>query len=123
LKRVFLGNTFTMGKLFIMKEEVPEFFCDTLEPHRRDLRNGEAKIMGETAIPEGRYKVCLDKSPKFKRMMPYVLSIPNFSGVMIHPGNDVDDTKGCILVGQELNVGYLMNSLKTFEKLFAMLEK
>jgi len=107
--------------LYIIKDNVPEHICDTLEPAWRDLRHGEAKVKGETAIPEGRYRIGFDASPSFKRTMPYLLSVPYFSGIMIHPGNSAEDTKGCILVGKRLNVGQIVESRNTFNSLFAQM--
>jgi len=121
LKRINLMRSYTEGELYVMKEGVPERFCETLEPHRRDLRCGEAKVMGETAIPEGKYRVSLDMSPKYGRLMPYVQDVPQFTNIMLHPGNDVEDTKGCILVGQRLGLGKLINSRKTFDVLFGLM--
>ena len=59
VKRVYLGDTYTIGKLSIDGD----YFCDTLEDKVRDLnKNGkldefEEKIYGKTAIPYGTYKV------------------------------------------------------------------
>ena len=112
LKRRYLGTTYTIGSLLIDGE----YFCDTLEDTVRDLNkngrfdNGETKIMHETAIPYGRYQVVVNLSPKFKRNLPRLLSVPSFDGVLIHRGNTDKDTSGCILVGENKVKGKVINS-------------
>ena len=81
-------------------------FCDTLEPRVIDLdmsgkfEDDEVKVMKETAIPYGKYKITLRKSPRFKRILPYLHDVPHFEGILIHRGNTLEDTAGCILVGK-----------------------
>lgn len=105
---------YTQGKLYINDE----FFCDTLEDEQR-----REKIPAITAIPKGHYKVIIDVSNRFKRRMPLLLNVPNFSGVRIHNGNTAKHTEGCILVGDYYNKGYITNSRVTFAKLMKVLEK
>ncbi len=81
----------TLGELFI--NDAP--FCYTLEDKVRP--EGE-KVYGETAIPEGTYKVIISHSAKFKRDMLEILDVPGFRGIRIHGGNTVKDTFGCPLV-------------------------
>ena len=95
LSRDFSSSSTTLGVLF----QGPRKICYTLEDAVRD----DAKIPGETAIPAGRYKVVLDKSPRFGREMPRLLDVPGFSGVRIHGGNTHRDTSGCILVAHVRN--------------------
>jgi len=114
LKRTNKAKDFTEGELYLMTGNVPQLICATLEPTWRDLRHGEAKVMGQTAVPEGRYQIEMRHSPTFKRLMPYLCEVPNFSQVMIHPGNTVADTRGCILVGEKNRSGVLINSRRCF---------
>jgi len=91
-----------------------EWECFTLE----DLvREGE-KIPGETAIPAGRYKIIIDMSARFRRLMMHVLDVPNFSGIRIHAGNMPKDTEGCILVGQVKGVASISQSRPALSKLY-----
>lgn len=84
----------TIGQLYI--DDV--FFCFTLEDQ---VRAGE-KVYGETAIPEGRYKVTLEKSPKFGDNTITINCVAGFDGIRIHSGNSPADTKGCPLIGYKL---------------------
>lgn len=107
----------TPGKLYV--DDV--FECDTLEDVVRD---DGVKIWGQTAIPYGTYEVDITYSPRFKQMLPILLNVPNFTGIRIHPGNDVDDTEGCILTGVASGNTIMGGTsrpafLKLFKKLFA----
>lgn len=68
------------------------------------LRDGP-KVPNETAIPSGCYRVVLDYSTRFKRIMPHVLSVPGFEGIRIHQARKAVpvefSTEGCVCVGLE----------------------
>lgn len=102
----------TIGDLFINEE----FICNTLEDVFR-----EKKIAKETCIPYGKYDIIINMSPKYKRLMPRLLNVPNFEGILIHSGNTIKDTAGCILVGTRKE-NTLVNSRDTFNKLFDRLK-
>lgn len=85
------------------------WLCNTLEPHAICWTK-EYKRAGRTAIPCGTYRLQWGYSPKFGKHMPYLLDVPNFLGVMIHTGNTVADTRGCILVGLNTRRGMLTQS-------------
>ena len=90
-----------------------EYVCDTLEPKWRDYAKGARKIKGKSAIPEGRYPIVITFSPTFKKWLPLLVNVPMFSGIRIHAGNDaVNDTQGCILVGENRVRGKVLNSRK-----------
>ncbi len=57
------------------------------------------KVPGATCIPAGVYVVKLLPSGRYHRLMPFILDVPDFRDIEIHPGNTVIDTRGCILVG------------------------
>lgn len=107
----------TLGKLYINNE----FFCDTIEDKYRDLSK-EKKVYGETCIPFGTYKVIINMSPKYGRLMPRLLDVPHFEGILIHSGNTEQDSAGCLIVG-ERSGQKVINSRDTFNRLFNRLEK
>jgi hypothetical protein len=113
VKRLHKTNTSTIGELLI--DGI--FQCYTLEDTERPV-----KIKNETAIPKGTYKVIINQSNRFKRLLPLLLNVPNFEGVRIHSGNTNHDTEGCILVGQTRGDNYVGQSRKAFEKLFKKMQ-
>ena len=124
LERIAKRKTYTIGHLYIREQVMDEYlpgneykyFCDTLEPTWRDYANGAYKVKGRSAIPEGRYAVVISYSPKFKQWLPILLGGPDFNrkwlGIRIHAGNTAKDTEGCILVGQNREVGKVLDSRK-----------
>jgi hypothetical protein len=113
VKRLHKTSNSTIGELTIDGK----FECYTLEDIERDV-----KIKCETAIPKGTYKVIINQSNRFKKLMPLVLNVPNFEGIRIHPGNSNHDTEGCILVGQTRSKDYISKSRKAYEILFAKMK-
>lgn len=105
VKRKAFLNDCTTGELHIDGK----FFCYTLEDTVRDK-----KIDKITAIPYGKYKLILDFSNRFQKIMPHVLDVPGFEGIRIHPGNSATDTEGCLLLGNKLGKGFVGNSRDAF---------
>lgn len=118
LKRIAKKKGYTIGKLYVKQPIIDEYLrgekfiyiCDTLEPQWRDYANGARKIKGKSAIPEGRYPVVITRSSKFKEWLPLLVNVPMFKDILIHAGNTMKDTKGCILVGENKEVGKVLNS-------------
>jgi hypothetical protein len=108
LTRIAKRKSYTIGKLEVDGKP----FCDTLEPTWRDIGYGRPghKVKGHTAIPDGRYPVVITKSEKFNKWLPLLVGVPMFKGVRIHAGNTAEDTEGCILVGENLKAGMVLNS-------------
>lgn len=135
IERKILTDNCTIGKLYIDNK----YFCDTLEDKVRDSNKSgqfdgsEKKIHGQTAIPYGTYKVVMNiVSPKFKDRpwakpyggkLPRLLNVPSFDGVLIHVGNTVKDTLGCILVGKHNGGETISQSTYTFNQLMSILTK
>lgn len=105
--------SWTRGSLFINGKHE----CYTCEDEIR-----EEKVAGATAIPPGRYQVIITDSPRFKRRLPILLLVPNFSGIRIHPGNTSKDTEGCILPGRGFLPTGVTQSVIAFDLLFAKLD-
>ena len=136
LKRIARKANYTIGRLCI--DDV--YFCDTLEPTDRGLRqdlpvevNRARKRKGNTAIPAGRYRLTLEVvSPRFsvkavykpiRGLLPRLINVPAFDGVLIHIGNTERDTQGCILGGRNKQVGMVTESKVTFFSLYDRLKE
>ena len=119
----------TLGALHINGE----FECYTLEDQHQDI-----KVKGETRIPKGTYNIGLrtiggfDARYKakfsFHKGMLQVLNVPGFEYILIHIGNDEDDTAGCLLVGNtannnRLNKGFIGDSTNTYKSLYTKVLK
>jgi Family of unknown function (DUF5675) len=110
---------YTLGKLYINGV----LNCYTVEDEIRAV-----KVKGETAIPEGTYKLALRDSPKFSKTFKvmdkgftieqsnsgnsnlpdhkliWVKDVPGFEYVLIHWGNTDKDTEGCLIVGSSIAI-------------------
>ncbi len=135
LKRIARRESYTIGRLYVDGER----FCDTCEDKDRGLSqklpvslNIAKKKKGVTAIPTGRYRITLDVvSQRFSKKsayqfcggrLPRLVNVPAFDGVLIHIGNTAKNTEGCILVGQNKEVGKVLNSTVTFRQLYERLQ-
>ena len=126
VKRIAKRPTYTIGKMYLDGK----YFCDTLEDTDRNISQStpldtikKVKLPNNTAIPTGTYKVIVNVSPKFKRLLPRLLNVPGFDGVLIHRGNTDKDTSGCILIGENKVVGKVINSTGYETKLVSILNK
>jgi len=116
----------TIGLLY----EGQYFTCFTLEDQYQKI-----KVEGETRIPEGLYKVKQRKvlsglTKKYRAKYPWfdyhfeLQDVPNFKYVYIHIGNDHENSRGCLLVGDRLksnkvdDVNNLGSSRPAFERLY-----
>lgn len=132
LTRIATNDRYTIGRLKIDGK----YFCDTLEPADRGLSSDmplnkikRIKVHGKTAIPTGRYRVdvrtvsprCKNRywAKQFGGIVPRLLDVPFYSGVLIHVGNDENDTEGCLLTGYNKIKGKVIDSAKAFTLLMS----
>ena len=88
--------------------------CHTLEmPWRGNLHNS-------SCIPSGEYDVIKASSPKFGQVF-YIKNVPQREGILIHPGNTLKDTSGCILPGLATDDNGVIQSRLAMDRLFSKL--
>ena len=126
VERRWPKSEYTIGRVYINDT----FYCNSMEDCDRGLQQWmsvaeieNAKIYGETAIPKGKYIVTMDYSPKYKRVMPHVMNVKGFTGILIHSGNTAKDSLGCILLGKNDKPGWISNSRATCQKFEALLKE
>jgi len=127
IQRHALKAGYTIGRMEINGR----YFCDTLEDTDRGLRESMTedeiaalKVKGATAIPTGTYRIDMQtRSPRFGRVLPRLVSVKGYAGVLIHSGNTAADTEGCILVGENRERGKVLNSRATLEHLLVFLRE
>ncbi len=129
LLRSYPKQDYTIGLLYVKGW----YFSATLEDTDRGLEKTmpieeiqRIKVKGKTAIPKGEYRIRLTVSEKFRNrawakpyggLVPLLEDVPGYSGIRIHPGNTAADTEGCILPGQNLRPGMVLNSTVTYRRL------
>ena len=91
LIRTLYENDGTFGILTI---EGTDFSCVTAE--RPWIENKK----GISCIPEGIYSSSFEDSPRFKRPLYRLHSVPNREGVLIHNANFPSQLDGCIAIGK-----------------------
>lgn len=112
IRDTFTENS-TIGKLYI--DGV--YFCETLEDKDRGMNqslslaeNKKLKVKGQTCIPYGKYKGIVNMSPAKKRLLPRILNVPAFDGILLHKGNTNADSLGCVLLGTTRGVDAVYQS-------------
>lgn len=115
LKRNVFTDKSTGGELYYPDGA---FACHTLEDVCRKV-----KLQNMTAIPAGRYEIILNWSDRYQRIMPRLLAVPRFTGILIHSGNYPTHTNGCILVGLKKGEDAVFDSMLAFEALFPQIRK
>ncbi|QJB56163.1 DUF5675 family protein [Pseudodesulfovibrio sp. zrk46] len=72
-------------------------FCVTLEPPDRGNK------VNVSCIPAGEYQCRRVDSPRFGRTFE-VKGVPGRSHILLHSGNMVEDTSGCVLLGSRFGL-------------------
>ncbi len=129
LIRIAHNNESSIGSLYI--DGKPECFILEDQPQAK-------KVMHETRIPQGTYKITLrtegrwymrmvehknEEIRKIHRGMLYVTEVPGFEYILFHPGNTDNDTSGCLIPGEVLthnkySRGYISNSTFSYIRLY-----
>lgn len=89
LHRIAQSDKGTFGVL--VKDNIP--LCVTCEDPWKD------NAIGESCIPAGTYHCLPHNGTRYKDVWR-LMNVPNRSAILIHAGNTIADTKGCILVGR-----------------------
>lgn len=97
MKTVYLlrrtsGPDRTLGTLLVFDELTIQARFATLEPPWKD------NSPNESCIPAGVYALRPRTSPKFDEHLE-VIGVPGRSYILVHRGNQPEDTSGCILIG------------------------
>ena len=143
IKRIARKEKYTIGRLMMRDKQNGEWvrIADTIEDRDRGLDQSmsEANILAlkvkhQTAIPTGRYEIDMTtvsgtfaKKPLYKDFcqgkVPRLKYVKGFSGILIHSGTDQDSSSGCIIVGQNKQVGKVVNSWATFKRVYMVLKR
>ena len=142
LKRIARKNTYTIGHLYMHDKQNGQWvkLCDTIEDKDRQLDQSmseaniaKLKVKHQTAIPTGTYKVVMNvvsgtfvKKQKYKDFcggkMPRLSYVKGFSGILMHAGIDQNSSSGCIILGENKQVGKVINSWETFKRVYKLLK-
>lgn len=118
LYRDVLTPSYTLG---VMSAD-GAFLGYTVEDTDRQLENGGIKLYGITAIPRGRYRVIVSLSYRFKKRLPEILDVPQFTGVRIHGANDANQLLGCVGLGSERTDDGVRNCAMVKQHLIEMID-
>lgn len=121
LSRRWCKSSYTIGNIFLEGR----LFCNSLEPPV----SGD----GIVAIPPGLYEIDVTiVSPKYKErswakkyggVVPTIKDVPGRDRILIHPGNTVADTLGCICPGLNREKGKVLESVKNYDVIMQSLLK
>ena len=137
LERIYNCPKYCIGHLYADGQYV----CDTIEDTDRGLDESwtleairKKKVMSQTAIPTGTYKISLNiVSPKFSKKeyymdfcggrLPRLMNVKGFDGILIHKGVNERSSAGCLIVGYNTVKGQVTSTQQAFEKLYGLMKK
>ena len=67
-------------------------------PYREAPYATQALENADYLIPAGEYRVEMTWSPKYKKLLPQILDVPERDGIRIHMGTKPEHSTGCVLV-------------------------
>lgn len=106
LKRISQSEKGTFGNMLIAGQPV----CVTLEDPWNDNQRGVS------CVPPGSYE-CVPHNGRRFRDVWLLKNVPGRSYILIHSGNSIKDTSGCILVGREFGGSGIVKSRDTLNEL------
>jgi hypothetical protein len=144
LIRMYDNQHDTLGMLYFKDMQQNVRYVFTLEDEFRTV-----KVNKETRIPAGKYELRTRKEGGFyeryynhknqaiqrltrKYGVIHITNVPNFKYVLIHIGNDEEDTSGCVLIGNKADnnsnkEGWIAESTNAYiifaSMLFSAMEK
>ena len=129
LQRISSGSDSTIGYIRYYQGLTSHLACFTCEDGRQPY-----KIAGETRIPAGTYDIEIrtdggmhsryNEKFSWHRGMLWLRNVDGFEWVYIHIGNDHEETRGCILVGDyplpdyAMGGGRVMQSVSAYHRLY-----
>lgn len=130
LRMTEIGSTSNSTASHLFIDNIP--FCFVIEDGHR-----YAKVMHETRIPAGRYRILPRRSGKFfsnyskrwgHKFVPHLIDVPGFEYILIHIGNTIHDTSGCLLVNRQVGLGrdgnyFGADSTSVYQLLYLLMEK
>jgi len=99
IHRFYWCETHILGFIYLERKNYPLF---TLEPPFLDNKKNES------CIPTGTYGLVPHTSDHLGKCL-LVQDVPNRTDILIHGGNVIADTTGCILVGTAIQKMYRKN--------------
>jgi len=107
-------------------------FCFVIEDGDRDK-----KVKHETRIPAGKYQIKPRRAGSFfqryskmfgHKFVPHLQQVPGFEFILIHIGNTIKDTSGCLLVNRFVGLGADGNaagkeSTDVYKLLYSLMDK
>lgn len=111
VKRTYPHPKYIIGDVYVNEK----WLCNSLEP--------SSWRFPYPCAPSGTYEVKMLWSQKFYGDRPFLLAVPKRSGIMIHEGNSLDDTRGCILLGRNSVRGKVLHSRVHVQKIMQMIRE